>query len=62
MEGIDGHEGLIQLLEAFMHDEGDHRDDATSRQGGAPPPFFLQLWARIVDAGSRAAVGAARLI
>ncbi|MEQ8861237.1 MAG: demethoxyubiquinone hydroxylase family protein [Pseudomonadales bacterium] len=51
---------LRSLLERFQGDEDHHRDDALALYGGGQPGWSGRAWSVIVDAGSRAAVAAAR--
>ncbi|MEM1436181.1 MAG: demethoxyubiquinone hydroxylase family protein [Pseudomonadota bacterium] len=49
---------LLAQLAEFQADEAEHQHDAEQRYAEAPLP--LRLWQRLVDAGSRSAVHAAR--
>ncbi len=52
---------ILALLQACQADEQHHRDEA-ARLGTQKRGPILRVWAKLVDAGSKAAVGAARVI
>ena len=52
---------LKEKLVAFMQDEIEHKDEATSLSGG-PPGFVAKRWCALVGAGSEIAVKLARRV
>ncbi|MEM9706460.1 MAG: demethoxyubiquinone hydroxylase family protein [Pseudomonadota bacterium] len=56
------HAALTSLLKICQADEVHHRDEARAFAGGDSAGPFMSLWAWLVGAGSKAAVGAARVI
>lgn len=53
---------LRETLLACQQDEAAHRDEAAAARGRGAPGLVLRAWCRLVDAGSRAAVGICRHI
>ena len=53
---------LQQTLMECQGDEVEHRNEAAAARGAMPNGFLLRAWCRVVDLGSRAAVGICRHI
>ena len=53
---------LLSMLEAFRHDELDHRDDAIAGLGPTEDSLLFRFWCALVGQGSAVAVRIAKLI
>ena len=56
------HPDLLAMLEAFRHDELEHRDDALDKLGATRPGFMFRLWCSLVGQGSAMAVRLAKWV
>ena len=52
----------MAMLEAFRHDELEHRDDALDKLGATRPGFMFRLWCSLVGQGSAMAVRLAKWV
>lgn len=62
---LDAQPGLHALRQTLLDCQGDevaHRDEAAAARGAGRPGWALRAWARLVDAGSRAAVTVCRYV